>query len=126
MIDTTFPSIKKTANDKKHRIYEAIQSIKDAILKVGRCWIRESLIRHVIMQQNITSKIKHRWVMRKLISFVGFLVKVLQKRWIWDWLHLPSLIFLWHSVIIQIFSTYAASFFTLSIFAYPHISWSYQ
>lgn len=34
MTDQTLPHIKRNSNDKKHRIFEVIQSIKDAILKV--------------------------------------------------------------------------------------------
>ncbi len=37
MIDKSFPSLKRSTNDKKHRINEAIQIIKDAILKVRLC-----------------------------------------------------------------------------------------
>lgn len=34
MADKALPLIKRNSNDKKHRIFEVIQSIKDAILKV--------------------------------------------------------------------------------------------
>lgn len=73
---------KKSSADKKHRIYEVIQSIKDAIYKVFIIIISENLIKLGIMHPSTISKIKIHFKMNKFISCAGFLVRVLIKRFI--------------------------------------------